>query len=252
MKRLLRPFVAVIAAAVSTANFAQTQPIVALEGVDGAAALDALARECYEAKLTPEMPSADFLDCSRVIEERLLADAPDGEGRIVVTHKIRFTLLGRAGEARIGAEAWTETEELGSVVEQPVTSDEYLDRVQRVLRVGVVRLRSEAAPPWVGRYESEQTWHLDAHLKAVSHCDANLASMTRESVAAGLRSIGLYPLYDDLRDLCEQLQAHLFEWGLARGDAEPTVAEYARYRAALPADQRVCTGQLAPDATCPP
>ena len=76
--------------------------------------------------------------------------------------------------------------------------------------------------------------------------------MAAESVAAELRSVGLYPLYDDTRDLCEQLYTHLFEWGLARGDADPTVAEYARYRDALPPEQRICTGQLAPDASCPP
>ena len=66
------------------------------------------------------------------------------------------------------------------------------------------------------------------------------------------RSIGLRPLYEDARDRCEQLYTHLFEWSLARGDSDPTVAEYARYRAALPAEQRVCTGQLAPDASCAP
>jgi hypothetical protein len=244
--------VALVAAFASAPAGAQTAPSVALEGVDGAAALDALAQECYEGGLTPDLTSAEVLDCSRVIEERLLAGAPDGEERFVVSHTIRFTLLGRAAEARVRAEAWTETEELGSVIEQAITSPDYLGRAQRVLRVIVARLRSRATPPWAGRYESEQAWHLDAHLKAVSQCDSNLASMTSDSVAAELRSIGLYPLDDDTRDLCEQLQTHLFEWALARGDSAPTVAAYARERAALPPDQRVCTGQLAPDATCPP
>ena len=250
MKRLLRPFGAVIAAAISTATFAQARLIVGLDGVDGAAALDALAKECYEAALTPDMPSADFLDCSRVIEERLLAS--DGESRLIVTHKIRFTLLGEVNDARIGAEAWTETEELGSVIEQPVTSEDYLGRAERVLRAVVAQLRSDAAAPWRGRYETEQAWHLEAHLKAVSHCEGNLAGMTAESVAAQMRGIGLYPLDEDTRDLCEQLYTHVFEWGLARGDINPTVIEYERYRAGLPADQRACTGQLARDATCPP
>jgi hypothetical protein len=240
------------ALAIPAAARGQTEPSVALNGVDGAAALAALARECYEARLSPNMPSAEFLDCSGVLEERFLADAPEDAGRIVVTHRLRFTLLERADVARIGAEAWTETEELGSLIEQPVTSEDYLHRVQRVLTLVAARLRSNTAPPWVGRYESEQAWHLDAHLKAVSHCDANLVGMTAESVGAELESIGLRPLDDDTRDRCELLYTRLFEWGLARGNPAPTIEEYLRYRAALPADERVCTGQLAPDASCPP
>jgi hypothetical protein len=229
---------------------AQTEPTVALGGVDGRAALDALARECYEAGLVPEMSSAEILDCSTVIEERVLAGA--AEDRIVVTHKIRFTLFGRAAEARIGAEAWTETEERDNVIEQPVASADYLRRVQRVLNGVVARLGSTAPPPWVGRYESEQAWHLAAHLRAVSYCDANLQSMTPESTAEELASIGLRPQYDGTRDRCEQLYTHLYEWGLARGEENPTVSDYSRYRAALPPEQRGCTGQLAPDATCRP
>jgi hypothetical protein len=252
MPQLRLILVALVGALASVqAAGAQTAPGAALEGVDGMAALDALAQECYEARLTPDMQNAEVLDCSSVIVERLLAGAPEGEDRFVVTHKIRFTLLGRATDARVGVEAWTKTEELGSVIEQPITSADYLGRAQRVLGAVVARLRGRTTPPWAGRYESEQAWHLDAHLKSVSHCDSNLASMAADSVAAQLRSLGLYPLYDDTRDLCEQLYTHLFEWGLARGDAEPTVAKYARYRAALPPEQRTCTGQLAPDATCP-
>jgi len=227
---------------------AQTEPSAALDGADGAAALAALGRECYEAGLVPDMPSTEILDCSAVIAERVLA----GEERIVVTHKVRFTLLGRAAGARIGGAAWTETEELGNVIEQPVTSDDYLRRVQRVLSSVVAQLRNTAPAPWAGRYESEQAWHLDAHLRAVSHCDANLNSVTAESVMQQLASLGLHALNKGTRDRCEQLYTHLFEWGLARGDETPTVLEYSRYRAALPPEQRVCTGQLAPDATCPP
>jgi hypothetical protein len=231
-----------------TAGHAQTEPTVELGAVDGAAALDALARECYEARLVPAMSSAEILDCSAVIEERGLAGA--AEDRIVVTHKIRFTLFGRTAEARIGAAAWTETEERDNVIEQPVASAEYLQRVQRVLNAVVARLGSSSPPPWSGRYESEQAWHLAAHLKAVSHCDANLNRMTPQSAAEELASIGLRPLYDDTRDRCEQLYTHVFEWGLARGEENPTVSDYSRYRAGLPPEQRVCTGLLAPDATC--
>ena len=243
---------AAVAFALAAAAHAQTEPSVSLDGGSGAAALAALGRECYEAGLVPDMPSTEILDCSAVIEERALVGALAGEDRIVVTHKVRFTLLGRAGGARIGGEAWTETQELDNVIEQPVTSEDYLRRVQHVLRSVAAQLRSTAPAPWAGRYESEQAWHLSAHLKAVSHCDATLESMTAESVAQQLASIGLHALYKGTRDRCEQLYTHLFEWGLARGDETPTVAEYSRYRAALPPEQRVCTGQLAPDATCPP
>jgi hypothetical protein len=231
---------------------AQVEPSVSFENLDGAQVMSAIGTECYEAGLLPEMPAADILDCSGVIEERFVGGAPANEDRIVVTHRLRFTLLEREEAGRVAAEAWTETEELGNVIEQPVTAEEYLRRVQRVLTSVVARQKSPESPPWAGRFDSEQAWHLQAHLDAVSHCNANLASMTAESVAADSRSIGLRPLGDDTRDRCEQLHTYLFEWGLARGDADPTVAEYARYRAALPPDRRPCTGLLAPDAVCPP
>jgi hypothetical protein len=254
MQRRARAAAFAVALLAAAAARAQTEPSVTLDGVNGAAALEALARECYEARLEPEMPSDSIVDCSAVIEERDLgaANAPSSEGRIVVKHRVRFTLLERAGSGHIGAEAWTETEELGSVIDQPVTAEEYLQRVQRVLTAVVARLRARGPAPWAGRYDSEQAWHLDAHLNAVRHCDANLESMTAESVARELESVGLRALDDDTRDRCEQLFTQLFEWGLARGDAAPSVAAYARYRAALPAEQRLCSGQLAPDASCRP
>jgi len=227
---------------------AQSAPSVSLDGIDGADVLDRLAEECYEAGLTPEMPNASIVDCSGIIGER----TTNGADRVVTTQRLRFTRLDRAGGGRVDAEAWTETEDLGSVIEQPIVSDEYLQRVQRVLRTVVAQLRTREPPPWGGRYESEQAWHLDAHLKAVSHCDTNLQSMSAESVAAELRSVGLRPLRADTRDRCEQLYTHLFEWGLARGDSEPSTAKYARYRAALPAEQRICEGLLALDSSCPP
>jgi hypothetical protein len=248
--------VVAVALIIPAAARAQIEPSAALDGVDGAAVLGALARECYDAGLAPDMPSDSIMDCSGVIEERstgaLTADEPNGDGRIVITHRLRFSVLERAEGGRVSGVAWTETEELGGIVEQPVTSEDYLRRVQRVLTAVIARLREQVAPPWAGRYESEQAWHLAAHLRAVSHCDANLASMTAESVAAELETIGLRAIDDDTRDRCEQLYTHLFEWGLARGDTAPTVAKYARYRAALPAEQRLCGGLLAPDAVCRP
>jgi hypothetical protein len=138
------------------------------------------------------------------------------------------------------------------VVEEPITSEEYLGRVQNVLTDVGKRLRDSAgvAPPWAGRYESEQAWHLDAHLRAVRYCDANLTGMKAETLRAQLESIGVRPFAEDARDLCEQLYQELFEWGLVRGDEEPTMAEYSRYRAALPPEQRACSGRLALATTC--
>lgn len=255
-RRVLRPAAATASVlallAVALTLAAQGSVSVALGGARGAAALNALAQECYEAGLISEMRSDAIMDCSAVLEERVLG-APDGEAvdTIVVRHKLRFTLLERAaGEGTIAANAWTETEELGTTIEEPIVSADYLRRVQGVLNAVIARLTSRAAPPWAGRYESEQAWHLDAHLKAVSRCDAGLAQMTAAGVGEQLESIGLRPQHRDVRDRCEQLQTHLYEWGLARGAAEPTLEEYARYRAALPTELRTCSGQLAPTAIC--
>lgn len=245
----MRLVVALLSVVTSASLSAQTPLGVALEGADGAAVFNALAQECYEAGMWSEMPSDSIMDCVDPIDDR----APSEERETlaaVIRNKVRFTRIERAGGGRIGVEAWTETEELGTVIEEPITSDEYLQRVQGVLTKVVARLRSRAAPPWAGRFASEQEWHLAAHLRAVSWCDANLASMSAVSVAAELESIGLRPQDGDTRDRCEQLYTHIYEWGLARGEAEPTVAAYARYRAALPLEQRTCSGQLARDATC--
>jgi hypothetical protein len=245
--RFVVPF-ALAAALVSPAD-AQPALGVALDGADGAAVFNALAQECYEAGMWSEMPSDSIMDCADPVEERAEDDDSAAAGA-VVRHKLRFTLVERAGGGRIGAEAWTEIEELGTVIEEPVTSQDYLERVQGVLAAVVARLRSTAAPPWAGRYDSEQAWHLEAHLKAVSHCDANLASMTAAAVGEQLESVGLRALDDDVRDRCEQLFTHIYEWALVRGGAEPTVDAYLRYRASLPPQQRRCGGQLAWDATC--
>ena len=243
---------ALLVSATAAAAVAAQAPLgVALEGVEGAALFNALAQECYEAGMWSEMPSDSIMDCAEPVDEPPKADEAGAEVAVaVVRHKVRFTVIERAGAGRIGAEAWTETEELGTVIEEPVTAEAYLARVQGVMTAVVARLRFMGSPPWVGRFESEQAWHLAAHLRAVSHCDANLASMTAASVGAELESVGLRALDDDTRDRCEQLYTHLYEWGTLRGDADPTVQDYARYRAALPPEQRVCSGQLAWDATC--
>lgn len=238
-----------LALAVGAAWGAEAQTGVALDGVDGAAVLNALAQECYEAGMWSEMPGDSIMDCADPVEER--AEESDADvAAAVVRHKVRFTLVERAGAGRVGVEAWTEIEELGTVIEEPVTSEEYLLRVHGVLAAVVARLNSRGVPPWTGRYASEQAWHLEAHLKAVSDCDANLAGMTPASVGAQLASIGLRPLDADTRDRCEQLFTHIYEWALVRPGAEPTLQAYLRYRASLPPEQRVCSGQLAWDATC--
>ena len=237
--------------AVAAASAAEAQTSVALDGVDSAAVFNALAQECYEAGMWSDMPGDSIMDCADPLQERAAADESDADvTAAVVRHKLRFTLVERAGAGRIGAEAWTEIEELDTVIEEPVTSEEYLARVRSVLAAVVARLRSSGAPPWTGRYDSEQAWHLDAHLKAVSHCDANLARMTAASVGGELESVGLRALDADTRDRCEQLFTYIYEWALVRRDAQPTVQAYLRYRTALPPEQRVCSGQLAWDAVC--
>ena len=247
----MRLFAPLLAVAIAFPSAAQTPLGVALDGVDGAAVFNALAQECYEAGMWSETPSDSIMDCADPVVERVEGDEGDvAAAGAVVRHKLRFTLVERAGGGRVGAEAWTEIEELGTVIEEPVTSEEYLERVQGVLAAVVARLGSSAAPPWTGRYDSEQAWHLEAHLKAVSHCDANLASMTAASVGAQLESVGLRALEDGTRDRCEQLYTYIYEWALVRADAAPTVQAYLRYRASLPPEQRLCAGQLAWNAAC--
>jgi hypothetical protein len=240
-----------LAFAVAAASAAEAQTGVSLDGVEGVAVFNALAQECYEAGMWSDMPNDSIMDCADPLEEGAASDELGADvAAAVVRHKLRFTLVKRAGAGRIGVEAWTEIEELDAVIEEPATSQVYLLRVQGVLAAVVARLRSSGAPPWTGRYDSEQAWHLDAHLKAVSQCDANLASMTAPSVGEQLESVGLRALDADTRDRCEQLFTYIYEWALVRRDAEPTVQAYLRYRAALPPEQRVCSGQLAWDATC--
>jgi hypothetical protein len=215
---------------------------------------NALAQECYEAGLWSEMASDSIMDCTAVLEERTAGaiepDAAQPRDVVVVRHKLRFTLIERDEGGSLSADAWTEIEELGTAIEQPITSEEYLERVRGVMTSVVAQLRAGAAPPWTGRYESEQAWHLDAHLNAVRLCDAALPRLTAQSVAAQLESVGLRPISADARDRCEQLYTHIYEWGLARGDAAPTLESYSRYRAALPPEQRTCSGQLAREASC--
>jgi hypothetical protein len=248
---------ALLAAAVAAAPAAWPQAVlVTLDAVAADEAFDALGKECYEAGMAAQMPSGSIMDCAALLTEPRAGAAPEQGPPIgsSLTHRLRFTLLERGEETSIRAEAWTEIEELGTVIEQPITAQEYLGRVEDVLLAVGERLREPAgrsAGPWAGRYASAQEWHLDAHLRAVSHCDRALPGLSAESLGRQLESIGIWPLGDDTRDRCEQLFQHLFEWGLARGDTEPTLEEYVEYRAGLPPERRPCSGRLALRASCP-
>jgi hypothetical protein len=258
--RLDRACFAVAALGAASAALAQVSPRVLLQGVASDAAFDALAQECYEAGMLSETPSGSIMDCGVILEERssgVRSRATDTDedtaidDTIIVRHKIRFTLFERAEGLSITADPWTQFEELGVVLEEPIVSEEYLGRVESVLSDIGERLRTRAeAAPWAVRYESEQAFHLDAHLRSVSRCEESLSGMSSESVGRQLESVGIWPLSPDTRDRCEQLYQYLFEWGLARGNTEPTVDAYARYRASLPPEQRPCSGRLALQATC--
>src|SRR5687767_4126880 len=146
----MRLIVVLLFVALPVAAAAQVPLGVALDGAAGAAAFNALAQECYEAGMWSEMPNDAIMDCADPIDDRTRGE----EGETIaatIRHKVRFTLIERAGGGRIGVEAWTETEELGTVIEEPVTSEEYLRRVQGVLSAVVARLRSPGTAPWAGR-----------------------------------------------------------------------------------------------------
>lgn len=252
---------AVALLAASSGAHAQGTLGVSFAGIAPAAAFNELGNECFDAGMFTEMQNDTIMDCSVVLEERRTSgsrrerDGGDGiDDLVVVRHHVRFTLLGRGNDTRIAADSWTETEEAGTAIEEPIASPEYLARLDEVLTAVSRRLRAAqgAPPPWAGRFESEQAWHLEAHLRAVAYCDKNLASMSADALGRDLMSIGIWPLRADTRDRCEQLYQDLFEWGLARGDDDPTVAEYARYRASLPPAERPCSGRLALAASCPP
>jgi hypothetical protein len=222
---------------------------VPLEGVNAQRLFEALALECYEAGLAADVPRDSTMDCSGILEERP-GDNGDPSTSVVIRHKLRFSVLDRADEPQIAADAWTETEELGTVIETPITTEAYVNRVRDVLERAVRRLGAPAAAPaWSPRYESEEAFELDAHLRAVRRCDEDLADLHAEKLGAELESIGLRPMSADTRDRCEQLYERIYEWGLARGAAEPTIEDYVRYRSALPSGQRTCSGRLALDET---
>src|SRR5262245_33188594 len=191
---------AALAALAALRAEAQTAVSVPLDGVDPKALLETLALECYEAGLAADVPRDSSMDCSGILEERA-AENGDPEASVVIRQKVRFTVLDRAGEPQIAADAWTETEELGTVIETPVTSEAYLSRVSGVLERAVRQLSTpETSPAWSPRYESEQAFKLDAHLRAVRRCDKDLENLRAETLGAQLESIGVRPMSADARD----------------------------------------------------
>src|SRR5262249_48624406 len=127
MGRLAR--VTLIAALVLAAASAQAQTVnVPLDHVDPQVLLEALALECYEAGLAADAPNDSSMDCTGVLEERA-GENGDAGAAVVIRQKLRFTVLDRSDVPQITADAWTETEELGTAIETPVTTESYVSRL---------------------------------------------------------------------------------------------------------------------------
>lgn len=247
----------VLAAAALVPRLASGQDVPTLlyeeHGAD--TVLNALYRACYEAGMSVDAGGGDVLVCSA----SLAGDArlPDGSrvvsvGGGLVWHKIRFALAERSGGVRVWAYPWIEIEDADDVVlEEDIGSAAYLERVQAELeRIDAALAAGPARrEPWTEHYDSAHEWRLDAHLKAVDHCDRHLDALTGERVARQLEQAGVQPIGTSLRDRCEELYEPVYLWGLARGMAEPTVEAYVAHRRALPREAR-CTGQLALEAVC--
>jgi hypothetical protein len=194
--------------------------------------------------------SAGLSGDEELVDGMNIIDVHDGFAR----HRIRFALAEREGGVRVWAYPWIEIEEPGgNVLELTVSSEEYLNRVQSVLTDTAAAFGTEArqdANPWSEYYDSQDEWRLDAHLQAVAFCDTRLADLTAEELQRRLELAAFQPFGKDLRSRCEELYEEIFRWGLARGLDRPTVEGYAEYRAALPPQERICTGRLALGSAC--
>lgn len=230
-------------------------PSILFEDAGTEEVLEALYEECFEAGMIAE-PVADQLVCSTTLtgDEELggmsVVNVYGGRAR----HQIRFALAERAGGIRVWAYPSIEIEEPGgNLLEQEITSDEYSARVQAVLTDTAETLSEAPGPdsrPWAAHYATQDEWRLDAHLRAVAYCDAGLEDLTPEELDRQLAMASFQPFGKGLRDRCEELYEEIFRWGLARGIDEPTVEAYAEYQAALPPEERVCSGRLALGSTC--
>ncbi|MBN1238306.1 MAG: hypothetical protein JXB36_07375 [Gammaproteobacteria bacterium] len=237
------------------------EPTMLFENAAPGDVLDALYAECYDAGLLAEPAGDGIIVCSADLSggETSAEGVPfvgvhDGRAR----HRIRFAVAERDGAVRAWAYPWIEIEEAdGTVLDNEIVSEEYLRRVEDVLAdlaasLAAGRGRDADGGPsgWRQYYDSRDDWRLDAHLKAVAHCDARLADLTEERLESQLEAAGVRPFGRTLRDRCEELYEEVFRWGLARGLEMPTVEGYVEYRQGLPPAQRRCAGRLALTADC--
>jgi hypothetical protein len=256
VRRLTR-VAALAAVSLSPALAAGADPTELFEDARTGDVLGALSAECYDAGMLTEAIGDEIIVCTRDLngDERLdrvpVIRVHEGRAR----HRIRFTAAERAEGVRVWAYPWIEIEEAdGTVLEQAIASDAYLDRVQAVLTATAETLGSPPSPastPWAARYDSEDEWRLDAHLKAVAYCDETLPELTPEELDRRLEAASFHPFGRDLRSRCEELYEEVFRWGLVQPELETfTVEDYVAYRDAAPPEQRGCTGRLAIDSSC--
>lgn len=246
---------AAVAAAPSVA--AAFEPAALVEDARVDDVREALFVECYESGLTAEAVTDSVIVCGADLSggpERAgeIAAAPARQGR--ARHNVRFTLADRAEGVRVWAYAWIDIEEPdGAVIEEEIVSDTYLRRVQDVLDDLAEAFGEDAdaaAPSWSEHYETRDAWQLDAHLRAVDRCDRILDALSADELQSQLEAANVQPYGRDRRSRCEELHEEVFGWGLARGIDAPTVEDYADYLAALPPEQRKCSGRLALGAVC--
>jgi hypothetical protein len=249
--RLRRVAPAAVLALAAGAAAANVEPEASFANTDVEAVAAALSRLCFDAGMGVEQPTAATIVCSAVIDPN--ETPPPGVTIVNVhgghsTHRLRFTLVARGAGVRVWASSWIEiVEPDGTVLEQDVSSEAYLVRVQRALDEVAASFADGARvqPRWADRYATEQDWRLDAHIQAVAYCDRRLPELDRDSIEEQILAVGLRPFGSALRDRCEALYEHIYEWGLERGIAAPEAEDYLSYRAALPPEERACPARIA-------
>jgi hypothetical protein len=246
--RLAPAAVLTLATGVAEAN---VEPEASFANADVEAVAAALSRLCFDAGMGIEQPTAATIVCSAVIDPN---ETPPPDVTIVnvhgghSTHRLRFTLVARGAGVSGWASSWIEiVEPGGTVLEQDVSSAAYLARIQRALDEVAASFADGAReqPRWADRYETEQDWRLDAHVQAVAYCDRRLPELDAERIEEQIRAVGLRPFGSTLRDRCEALYEHIYEWGLERGIAAPEAEDYLAYRTALPPEERSCPARIA-------
>jgi hypothetical protein len=238
-------------ALVAASAGANVEPEVTVDHADVAPIATALSRLCFDAGMGVEQPAAATIVCSALIDPN--ETPPPGVTIVNVhgghsTHRLRFTLAMRGASVTVWASSWIEiVEPDGTRLEQDVTSEAYLARVQRALDAVAASFAdgTHARPLWADRYETEQDWRLAAHLQAVAHCDRHLQALDPQRIEQQIRAVGIRPFGTALRDRCEALYEHVFEWGLAGGIEAPEVEDYLAYRESLPRDLRPCAIRIA-------